>query len=98
MAKNPNPTCPQCGSPCRVAYGQWYCDRCRAYPFLAYPSVPLEKPLSRTLEEFGESVSRAVDSLVKSAQQQPACPICRGSLEWVPQYQRWYCRRCQQYA
>jgi sporulation protein YlmC with PRC-barrel domain len=33
-------------------------------------------------------------------QQQAAqiCPTCRGPLTYVPQYQRWYCYKCQKYV
>ncbi len=27
----------------------------------------------------------------------PRCSVCRGDLTWIPQYQRWYCYRCQRY-
>lgn len=27
-----------------------------------------------------------------------ACPRCQGPLRYLPQYQRWYCDRCKQYA
>jgi sporulation protein YlmC with PRC-barrel domain len=26
------------------------------------------------------------------------CPSCGGQLSFIPQYQRWYCYRCQKYA
>jgi len=29
---------------------------------------------------------------------QQICPICRGPLAYVPQYQRWYCYKCKKYA
>lgn len=32
------------------------------------------------------------------AANQPACHICRGSLTYIPQYQRWYCYSCKKYA
>ncbi len=25
------------------------------------------------------------------------CSVCKGDLTWIPQYQRWYCHRCQRY-
>lgn len=28
----------------------------------------------------------------------PACPICKGPLSYIQQYQRWYCYKCQKYA
>jgi hypothetical protein len=31
-------------------------------------------------------------------QQTPACPRCGKPLTYIPQYQRWYCYDCQQYA
>ena len=29
---------------------------------------------------------------------QQLCPICKGPLSFIPQYQRWYCYKCQKYA
>lgn len=26
-----------------------------------------------------------------------ACPVCGSPLQWVAQYQRWFCTRCNQY-
>jgi hypothetical protein len=26
------------------------------------------------------------------------CPTCGGALIYVPQYQRWYCNKCQRYV
>ena len=28
----------------------------------------------------------------------PTCQNCGGSLEFIQQYKRWYCRKCQKYA
>jgi sporulation protein YlmC with PRC-barrel domain len=28
----------------------------------------------------------------------PVCPTCKGPLSYIPQYQRWYCYKCQKYA
>ncbi|MEM2739472.1 MAG: PRC-barrel domain-containing protein [Candidatus Bathyarchaeia archaeon] len=29
--------------------------------------------------------------------QTPICPVCKGRLTWIPQYQRWYCYKCKKY-
>ena len=29
---------------------------------------------------------------------QSTCPTCKGSLSYIPQYQRWYCYKCQKYV
>ncbi|MEM2568142.1 MAG: PRC-barrel domain-containing protein [Candidatus Bathyarchaeia archaeon] len=34
----------------------------------------------------------------EQAQTQPTCPICKGPLTYIPQYQRWYCYACKKYA
>jgi sporulation protein YlmC with PRC-barrel domain len=31
-------------------------------------------------------------------QNQSLCPKCSGPLTYIPQYQRWYCYKCQKYA
>ena len=31
-------------------------------------------------------------------QNQALCPKCKGALTFIPQYQRWYCYKCQKYA
>jgi len=28
----------------------------------------------------------------------PVCPTCKGPLNYVQQYQRWYCYKCQKYV
>lgn len=30
--------------------------------------------------------------------QQQVCSTCKGPLTYIPQYQRWYCYKCQKYA
>jgi len=96
MGENSVPLCPKCGTPCRPFHGQWYCDECNAYPFGAPPSGPAPGSLGRALEDLGESIGRGIDGFFKSAQQ-PTCPTCGGKLEWVEQYERWYCRSCEKY-
>jgi hypothetical protein len=27
----------------------------------------------------------------------PRCPVCKGDLTWIQQYQRWYCYKCRRY-
>jgi sporulation protein YlmC with PRC-barrel domain len=34
----------------------------------------------------------------QAAQNQAVCPTCKGPLTYIPQYQRWYCYKCQKYA
>ena len=29
---------------------------------------------------------------------QPTCPTCKGPLNYIQQYQRWYCYKCQKYV
>ena len=31
-------------------------------------------------------------------QAQPTCPTCSGPLNYIQQYQRWYCYKCQKYV
>ena len=53
-----------------------------------------------------EEVQAAGDFVIlkpeKEASTAPAamtnCPSCGGPLEYIQQYQRWYCRKCQKYA
>jgi sporulation protein YlmC with PRC-barrel domain len=34
----------------------------------------------------------------QATQNQASCPTCKGPLTYIPQYQRWYCYKCQKYA
>ena len=96
MANDTAPACPRCGSACIAAYGQWYCEKCRIYPFLPPPEDTVED-FGRALEDLAESIGRGVDGFIKSASKH-SCPTCKGDLEWIEEYKRWYCRRCQKYA
>jgi hypothetical protein len=37
--------------------------------------------------------TRISDTTTKGA----ACSVCGRRLTWIPQYQRWYCYRCERY-
>jgi len=43
-------------------------------------------------------VTIAPPSSPPSAANAPVCRQCGGPLEFIQQYNRWYCRSCQQYA
>lgn len=36
-------------------------------------------------------------SSVPAADQTPKCPKCGKDVNWIEQYQRWYCQECKQY-
>jgi ribosomal protein L37AE/L43A len=109
MAQNSLPSCPRCGSPCRAAYGQWYCDQCKAYPFDTSSKSSTSESFNQALEDLGKGISKGISSIERELKKststpssdsaaQPACLTCGNGLEWVAQYHRWYCRRCQKYA
>jgi hypothetical protein len=54
-----------------------------AMPQPQHQPMPMQQPLAQPSGQ-------------QSAMQ--ACPRCSGQLQFVAQYQRWYCQQCQQYA
>jgi sporulation protein YlmC with PRC-barrel domain len=74
-------------------------------------SLSIEDKEGETKEVSWEQVQAAGDFVVlkpetgaqpsQAGPQQAAaqvCPTCKGPLTYIPQYQRWYCYKCQKYA
>jgi hypothetical protein len=66
-------------------------SRARAYaqPGFGYPAPP----------PYGYPPQAPPGGMVPPPAQYntPLCPVCSSPLNWVPQYGRWYCSRCQAY-
>ncbi|MDO9537957.1 MAG: hypothetical protein Q7J68_06530 [Thermoplasmata archaeon] len=76
--------CPFCGRPMDwiPTYSQYWCNGCQRYH--AAPRNELDSFLSSIGNEF-------------AAPPPPACNRCGAPTQFIPQYQRWFCHRCQQY-
>jgi len=76
--------CPACGREMTWVpeHGQYYCHACARYFPHAHDPV----------DNFFASLDRSV-----SAPPPPPCATCGAPLQFVHEYQRWYCHRCQQY-
>jgi len=49
-------------------------------------------------KDKSKHVKVAPPSLPPQVANAPACQNCGGPLEFIQEYNRWYCRSCQQYA
>ncbi|MBI4999965.1 MAG: hypothetical protein HZB92_00335 [Euryarchaeota archaeon] len=65
-------------------YGQYYCYHCQRY----YPPA-----------QQAPTADQVVASIEQAVAQTPSypCNVCQTPLQYVQQYQRWYCARCMQY-
>ncbi|MEW5937034.1 MAG: hypothetical protein AB1665_04340 [Candidatus Thermoplasmatota archaeon] len=79
--------CAVCGSPLAWVpqYRQYYCYRCQTY-------YPPGKPAPQ---------GDAVDGSVREGSIPPSpiyrCRTCNTQLQFIEQYQRWYCYTCRAY-
>lgn len=53
------------------------------------------QPVQTRAGQQGRPVQMAQSN---QAANQPVCQTCRGTLTYIPQYQRWYCYNCKKYA
>jgi len=93
LALSEQPLCSRCGTLLRPADGEWWCEMCKVYPYL---SVHREG-IDRFFDELGQEIDKGIRSLTPSSSA-PKCSICGNVLQWIQQYQRWYCQKCQKHA
>ncbi|MBA3046583.1 MAG: hypothetical protein KKH41_08725 [Candidatus Thermoplasmatota archaeon] len=77
--------CPFCNRPMEwiPAYGQYWCHACQRYH--AVPRDPVDSFIVGIGQEF-------------TGPPPAVCQRCGAHLQFIQQYQRWYCYGCQQYA
>jgi ribosomal protein L37AE/L43A len=88
----PQAVCPHCGTPLVWSYvnQQYYCNRCEIFVQSNQPTTSYANLHSEIQELTGTGS--------KPKYQNPTCNSCARPLNYVPQYQRWYCYNCQKYA
>jgi hypothetical protein len=71
---------------------QWYCNKCEIF----HQAGPVAK--KSTTDHLKEEFDGLLGSK-NSKQPKPVyCPGCHTPLNWVAQYQRWYCYTCNRYV
>ncbi len=82
-------TCATCGGQLEYIeeYDSWYCDKCQKYEGEEAEPAPAEEPAKETAPEAEEEAPAEVKK----------CPQCGGNLEFVKDYDAWYCYTCQKY-
>jgi hypothetical protein len=82
--------CPHCGAPMSWSYvnQQWYCNRCELF-------IQGNAPLS-SADAFNKELSEL--SGKTPVQKHPSCLYCSAPLNYIPQYQRWFCYNCNRWA
>jgi len=93
LALSQQPLCPRCGTALKPAHGEWWCEMCKVYPYLSGHRGGIDG----FFDELGQEIDKGIRSLTPSSSA-PKCSICGNVLQWIEQYQRWYCRKCQKYA
>jgi len=83
--------CPHCGCPLSWSYvnQQWYCNRCEIFIQGNAPTTPF----TNVNREWDELTGKA-----PPAQKHPSCIHCSAPLNYIPQYQRWFCYSCNRWA
>jgi len=81
----PIPSCPSCGQPLTFIpeYGRWHCHNCEEY-------------LPVNFEDWNYKKFKGV--AMGPEQYAPTCPSCSRPLTFIPEYGRWYCYNCEEYA
>jgi len=67
-------------------YDAWYCDYCQDY----------REPRSREKKKKGKK-KPAKKGAPKKKSRKPSCDSCGGTLDFIDQYDRWYCYTCAEY-
>lgn len=88
QSSGPNYPCPNCRNYLRFIhqYNQWWCDRCRIYPYSGSSQIQHQPHPQHTFEQ------------VTNAQAATICNHCGNTLEFVSQYNQWWCARCRRYS
>jgi len=87
--------CPECGESMRFIEGknEWFCDNCREY------KLSKEETKRRNMSK-NQSKKHLQQSYVPENQErtkEKLCPICGERMQFVEEYQRWYCYNCEKY-
>lgn len=74
-------------------YDSWYCDKCQKYEGEEAEPVATEEPAKETVPEAEEEAPKEEEAPADVR----TCPQCGGNLEFVKDYDAWYCYTCQKY-
>ena len=85
--------CPNCKTPMSWSSvnNQWYCPKCEIF----HQAGPVQGTSAG--DHFVEEVNDILGRSNKPKQQVNYCPSCNTPLNWIAQYQKWYCYTCRQY-
>ncbi len=73
-------------------YDRFYCYSCEDYAPLAEDPTPVSKPVATP------AVSKPEPKSSKPVPKVPRCKICKDELDFIEEYDRYYCYSCEKYG